>query len=342
MGRPRQPVGITRNPRTGKREYRARIYDRAGKLHQYWLGTTRRPVALRGYREKELLHAKRDLETASLSIADMQKRYLTERRPHWAPTTYQGAEYALQRLIPWLSSRGIDTEYALRSADLRGYPAHLMPRYAPGTINTLLDGAKTFLRYFDIEVQARHLRKVLVPLRTLRILTPVEITTLLAAADPTFRVMIVTMLATGLCRAELLDLHWCQVDFKAGIIAADSGIKRRRTRYIPLHPALRAILESHPRTSPFVFPAPDGGKRKPGRFGKDFKIIVKRSGIPYCTSHDLRRTFLSAILAAGFPGEVAQELAGHADPRITRTYYLQVRAEAMREAVAKLPLPLDA
>ncbi len=128
MGRPRQPVGITRNPRTGKREYRARIYDSAGKLHQYWLGTTRRSVALKGYRDRELLHAKRDLETASLSIADMQERYLAERRPHWAPATYQGAEYALQRLIPWLSSRGIDSEHALRSADLRAYPAHLVPR----------------------------------------------------------------------------------------------------------------------------------------------------------------------------------------------------------------------
>ena len=66
-------------------------------------------------------------------------------------------------------------------------------------------------------------------------------------------------------------------------------------------------------------------------FTRDFQAIRRRSGIPKCTLHDLRKSYCTN-LAGSVPLHVVQELARHADIRTTRKHYLQVRQEAVDAA----------
>jgi integrase len=68
---------------------------------------------------------------------------------------------------------------------------------------------------------------------------------------------------------------------------------------------------------------------------RDFQAFRRRSGVPKCTLHDLRKSS-GTNLARSVPLHVVQELAGHVDIRTTRKHYSQVRAElidAARRAV---------
>ncbi len=48
-----------------------------------------------------------------------------------------------------------------------------------------------------------------------------------------------------------------------------------------------------------------------------------QAGIARCTPHDLRRTYISNLLAAGIGPFLVQRLAGHADPATTALYDLR-------------------
>jgi integrase len=64
---------------------------------------------------------------------------------------------------------------------------------------------------------------------------------------------------------------------------------------------------------------------------------VKRAGIPRCTLHDLRRTFISHLAMAGVNEAVVKELAGHASISTTLRYYTRIMPQALRSAQARLP-----
>jgi integrase len=70
---------------------------------------------------------------------------------------------------------------------------------------------------------------------------------------------------------------------------------------------------------------------------RDFGQIVKRAGIPHCTPHDLRRTFVSQLAMAGVNQAIVQKLAGHASIQTTIKHYTGVMPEALRAAQGRLP-----
>jgi len=65
--------------------------------------------------------------------------------------------------------------------------------------------------------------------------------------------------------------------------------------------------------------------------GRDFDVIRRRSGIPQCTLHDLRRSVITNW-AQRLAIQVVQQLAGHSNIATTRKYYLTVRPEDMASA----------
>lgn len=69
-------------------------------------------------------------------------------------------------------------------------------------------------------------------------------------------------LVTGMRKGALLALQWTDLDFEQGIIVLQGkSAKKGRTSYIPMSNGARDILESLPRTSPYVFPNAKGEKR---------------------------------------------------------------------------------
>ena len=69
----------------------------------------------------------------------------------------------------------------------------------------------------------------------------------------------------------------------------------------------------------------------------NFRRIVARAGIRYCSLHDLRRTFITHLAMEGVNAAVVQKLAGHSSIQTTQKYYTNILPEALRSAQARLP-----
>ncbi|MDR1830710.1 MAG: tyrosine-type recombinase/integrase [Candidatus Fibromonas sp.] len=73
---------------------------------------------------------------------------------------------------------------------------------------------------------------------------------------------------------------------------------------------------------------------------KVFNEWLRAAGIPKgkITMHNCRSTAISLLINKGVPESVTQELANHADPRITARYYRQIDDVRKKEALAKIPV----
>jgi len=339
MSRPREtPLKLHYRHKRGRREYRVAYYDEGGVRHLVWLDTRKFREAERLGKQFLAIMEEQDRRRESPSLAMLYRRYLRERRPYLEDSSLKAYRFGMSKFVRYLYSRKIHTLADLQDADLRGYPAHLLQANSQPSANRYIREAKVLCNYWGCHVQAKQLKPVREPRRPKRILSAREVGLLLRAASDDYRPMIAVLVFTGMSLSEMLTLTWDQIDFDRRVITATKGIKRRRERHIPMHARLEHVLRQVPRGAALVFPSPaNAGVREKSAFGRSFRRIVKRAGIPHCTAHDLRRTFLSIIVNAGYPAEVAQELAGHADVEVTRDHYLQVRASTLRSAVAVLP-----
>jgi integrase len=71
-----------------------------------------------------------------------------------------------------------------------------------------------------------------------------------------------------------------------------------------------------------------------------FKRWLEAAGLDRnrVTLHNCRSTAISLLINKGVPESVTQELANHADPRITARYYHQIDDTKKKEALAKIPV----
>ena len=173
-----------------------------------------------------------------------------------------------------------------------------------------------------------------VDLKAPRVLTADEKTKLLDAC-PTdqWRAFVFVALTTGCRRGELLGLTWNRVDLETGGIVV-TGTKAHRDRTQPLNEQAIRMLRGLQAST-----LKDGGpfqSLKSVNAANRFRIIVERSGIAYCSIHDLRKTFCTDLARLGVNQLVVQRLAGHACSATTATYYQHVNDQMKREAVAKL------
>ena len=90
--------------------------------------------------------------------------------------------------------------------------------------------------------------------------------------------------ATGLRISELASLRWTDFDAELTMLrlSDESGLNRQsrrqlkngRSRSLPVHPELRAVLQKRPRTSVYVFPAARGGQLSPRHLREKFTTQV--------------------------------------------------------------------
>ena len=154
-----------------------------------------------------------------------------------------------------------------------------------------------------------------------RILTEAEEGKLMEICSDTLNPILVVALNTGMRRAEILNLNWSQVDFKARRIKVEKT-KSGKVRFIPLNDVLYnelCRLKSGRGQSPFVFFNPETGKpyldMKTG-----FKGACRRAGVENLRFHDLRHTFASRLIERGVDVVTVKELLGHHSITITQRY----------------------
>jgi integrase len=131
------------------------------------------------------------------------------------------------------------------------------------------------------------------------------------------------LLLTGARRNEVLEARWEQFDLKAGIWSKPhSATKQAREHSVPLSAPARQLLhrryEQQRSDMPWIFP---GRGDKPRRdMGYTWKRICKRASIHGLRIHDLRHSYASHLVNAGFSLPVIGQLLGHSQIATTSRY----------------------
>jgi integrase len=191
-----------------------------------------------------------------------------------------------------------------------------------------------------------------------RYVNPPEFRTLINAAENVWwKAFLSIAFSSGLRRNEILNLTWGDVDFEHQRISVTAKKvsekiiawepKNRKNRLTPMSDEtvsyLAAIQAAATEGHPYIFISPERlchikARQQKGKWNsrselvnnliRHFNLIRTKANIVACTIHDLRRSAITNW-AKALPIQVVQELAGHADIKTTRTYYLAVRPEDM-------------
>ena len=294
----------------------------------------------------------------TITLAEFARMYL-ELRGDLAPMTRIEHERTLRRLKEFLDQRMIVRK--VTSLDARRFVAWFRDRQhrertpAPATVNKVIRECRRIFREavecsLIRENPFDGLRQEKVGQRPWQYISPAACRDLLDAAPSLrWRGMIALGYCCGLRLGEAINLTWADVDFERHQLRiARKGPSQHRlawtpkdkdTRVVPLPDMAISVLaelqfaaaEGHE----YLFVTSKGpatGERvKRSNLWRDFQAIRKKTGLPKCSFHDLRKSYCTN-LASAVPLHVVQELAGHADIRTTRKHYLQVRDEQIDSA----------
>ena len=211
------------------------------------------------------------------------------------------------------------------------------------------------LRFFFIKTLKQSWSVELTPypkkvLRLPSILSQEEVTRLIEGARTPFqRILLMTLYATGLRRAELANLKISDIDTARNVIHVQGG-KGRKDRDVMLSPKLLGALREYwrglrvkPKT--WLFP---GNRWHTADHPIDTKVVwlackdaAKRAGIrKEVHPHTLRHCFATHLLEAGADLRTIQILLGHRDLEET-TIYLHLSQHHLNATASPLDvLPL--
>ena len=193
-----------------------------------------------------------------------------------------------------------------------------------------------------------------------------QIETLLEAAgemdrDPHFgcterEAILATLILAGPRAHELCNLLWRDVDLANGRLFIGRSKTQAGLREITMLPILRDILAAHKaaayRSGPddLVFPTATGGRRDPDNLRARIlasalrradELLERRGLVPLpngLTTHKLRHTFASVLIACGEDPVSVMRQIGHTDPGFTLRVYAHMmnRDPAERERLKAL------
>jgi integrase len=177
-----------------------------------------------------------------------------------------------------------------------------------------------------------------------------------------FEALYVLALMTGLRQGELFGLKWHDIDFDAGLLSVQRTLNvlagklvfaepktemSRRNIVLPRR-ALRALATHRARQTEeralfgeawtdlgLVFPNTIGYPEDASSFvRRDFRPLLRQTGLPRIRFHDLRHTAATLLLEEGINPKVVSEMLGHAHISITLAIYGHVTPK-MRQAAAR-------
>jgi integrase len=153
---------------------------------------------------------------------------------------------------------------------------------------------------------------------------------------------ITLLIATGLRRSELLALRWSDFDADAGTVTVTGKLVRvtgkglarmdetktaagRRT--LPL-PRFAVDMLRARRAVPYIgeqsviFPSTAGTLRDPNNFGKQWRTVRERLGVPGVTTHSFRKTVATLIDDEGLSARIGADHLGHSKVSMTQDRYM--------------------
>jgi integrase len=131
------------------------------------------------------------------------------------------------------------------------------------------------------------------------------------------------LLLTGARKGEVLDAAWDQFDLEKGQWTKPAAATKQKQRHeIPLNAPARQLLArrlSERDASPWVFPGRNGAHRR-SNLDRSWAAICKAAGISNLRIHDLRHSYASTVVGAGFSLPTIGALLGHSQPQTTARY----------------------
>jgi integrase len=128
------------------------------------------------------------------------------------------------------------------------------------------------------------------------------------------------LLLTGARRGEVLSATWDQFDLKEGLWSKPATSTKQKTPHqIPLSAPARQLVASLPNEGEWLFPGRSGGQRRIN-IDQSWARLCKAAGLVGLRIHDLRHSYASTLVSAGFSLPVIGALLGHSQPQTTARY----------------------
>ncbi|MDQ1591629.1 MAG: hypothetical protein QOG71_2256 [Pyrinomonadaceae bacterium] len=140
-------------------------------------------------------------------------------------------------------------------------------------------------------------------------------------------------LHTGMRRSEIFNLRWFDTDMTRETVHVRQS-KNGKARAVPMNETIKALLQSLPKTSEYVFPSPKTGGRVVD-VGRQFERAVREVGLSNFRFHDLRHTAASRMADRGVDPFTLAYIFGWSDIRMAMRYTHSTNA-TMKEAVRSL------
>ena len=203
------------------------------------------------------------------------------------------------------------------------------------------------------------------PTKEMNILDESQVSQLLVAAHGTrLEALLHLALSTGMRQMEILGLKWSDLDWvfqtlkvERQLVRPDWGIAhfaQPKTKYgrrtLALGDRTIAVLRNHNEfqneerkhagekwsENGLIFTTKFGTPIHPRNLLRDFKLLLRKTGLPVIRFHDLRHTAASLMLNHGIPVIVVSRRLGHAKPSITLDVYGHLLPSMQAEAAQKI------
>ena len=270
-----------------------------------------------------------------------------------AETTVEFYRKKLGVLRGYLQSVGVERVDDITAPVLRRYLLWLAETHNPGGVHALYRALKTFLLWWEAEVEPEGWRNPIervpppkVPTAPLQPVPLSHVKKMVATCKgrdflpSRDKAMLLCLLDTGLRASEFLALDVSDVNLSTGAVLVRKGKGSKwRTAFVG-HKMRRALLAYlRHRGDPSDDPGPLHGSRQAlwlttrrGRlsYGGLRHVLDRRAeqaGVPTPSLHSFRRAFALLSLRAGVDIYSLQRLMGHADLSVLRRYLAQTEED---------------
>jgi integrase len=198
---------------------------------------------------------------------------------------------------------------------------------------------------------------------------------LIVAQDSPYAALYHLAVKTGMRKGELLGLKWEDLDWHKGLLRVQRQVQRvpnqglvftppktrsgRRTIQLGIQTlrtlqdhrekqrVLKAFAGSKWQDHGMIFTSSVGSPVDQRNLDRDFKAILKKTGLKEIRFHDLRHTAASLMLNNGVPSLVVSKMLGHAKTSTTLDIYGHLipvmqseAARIMDELITPIAIPL--
>jgi site-specific recombinase XerD len=274
------------------------------------------------------LHEKWTL--ASVALRDAYTDFALSRQAmQCTKATMDFYRFTAGKFLSWLEAQGVTMPQEATARYVRQYLAELTDKgKSDNTIHDNARAIKTLLRFWHAENYIPAPVTFAMPKvdkKRLPCLTADELGKVIKACNnPRDKAIVLLMADSGLRRAEVIALNWCDVDMTSGLITVKRG-KGGKARSAVIGAGTRRAVLAYRRTLADVKDtAPLFQSRGISRFTGSgllsvYKRLSKRTGIKV-SPHAMRRTFVILSLRGDIDVLHLQALLGHSSLAMVNHY----------------------